>query len=249
LSPKGKSSGGPIFSSPPREYGRKDAILLAAERLFSQASYEAVSIRDIAVAAKVNSALIRYHFGTKEELYRTLFEERYHLITQSRKAAIEAIDIIPGEEAAVEQIVVAWVRPLLELAANRGSKNFVALLAREASDAAKDRRGIIAKYLDPSANICIDAFRRALPHANEGDIVQSYLWMIAGAMSTITAAGRARRLASRSDDPTSSTPLLDQLVTFVTSGILAITARGRNVPAERKPASRAGHKAGGKLPL
>jgi TetR/AcrR family transcriptional regulator len=64
-----------------RENGRKEDIVNAAERLFSQDSYAAVSIRDIATAAGVNSALIRYHFGTKEDLYRRLFERRYHLIT------------------------------------------------------------------------------------------------------------------------------------------------------------------------
>lgn len=207
---------------PARENGRKRDILAAAERLFSMAPYEAVSVRDVAAAAEVNSALIRYYFGSKDDLYRRLFSDRYHLITRRRVEALEAFDIVPGSRASVAGIVECWLRPLVELAASRESKHFAALLAREASDATMDRHSIVAEYLDPSAQICLQALRRALPDADEATIVHGYLWMIAAAMSTITASGRAQRLGAGA--PASQRPniLLTRLVTFASSGLVAL---------------------------
>src|ERR1700704_3227717 len=53
----------------PRTNRRSDDILDAALRLFSEQGYTAVSIKDIAKAGRVNSALIYYYFASKEHLF------------------------------------------------------------------------------------------------------------------------------------------------------------------------------------
>lgn len=45
------------------------ALLDAAEQLFTERSYDAVSTRDLADAAKVNLGAIQYHFGSKAKLF------------------------------------------------------------------------------------------------------------------------------------------------------------------------------------
>src|SRR5690606_17492801 len=51
------------------------ALLAAARTAFSRGGYAAASVRDIARAAGVNPALVRYHFGSKEGLYRKVIDE------------------------------------------------------------------------------------------------------------------------------------------------------------------------------
>lgn len=51
-------------------------IIRTAECLFAQKGYDGASVRDIAEAAGVNSAMISYYFGSKEGLIKALFEER-----------------------------------------------------------------------------------------------------------------------------------------------------------------------------
>ncbi len=51
--------------------GRK-AILEAAELLFAQKGYQAASIDNIAVAARVSRGLVHYHFHSKEDLFMEL---------------------------------------------------------------------------------------------------------------------------------------------------------------------------------
>ena len=49
----------------------KEDILNAAIKLFSERGFKGVSIREIATLANIHFASIRYHFGDKEELYKT----------------------------------------------------------------------------------------------------------------------------------------------------------------------------------
>lgn len=51
------------------------AILLAARRAFARRGYRGASVREIARAARVNPALIGYHFGSKEKLYARVIDE------------------------------------------------------------------------------------------------------------------------------------------------------------------------------
>ena len=125
-------------------------------------------------------------------------------------------------EGSVAGIVECWVRPLVELASKRESKHSIALLAREAGDATADARSVVSAHLDPSVEVCLQALRAALPGVEDTLIVQGCLWMIAAAMSTITAAGRAQRLAGRAPMPRRPDALLAPLVAFTAGGLLAI---------------------------
>ena len=50
----------------------KTKILDTAERLFAQKGFDAVSLRNIVEAAKVNLAAVHYHFGSKQALLLSL---------------------------------------------------------------------------------------------------------------------------------------------------------------------------------
>jgi AcrR family transcriptional regulator len=65
-----------------------EAIFDAAEELFSERGYSAVSVRDIAAKAGVSHALVHRYVGSKEQVYRGAL--------QRRETAIR--DAAPGEE-------------------------------------------------------------------------------------------------------------------------------------------------------
>jgi len=50
------------------------AILKAAIEAFSTKGFDGTSIRDVALAANVNHAIIRYHFGSKDDLWLAVFQ-------------------------------------------------------------------------------------------------------------------------------------------------------------------------------
>ena len=49
--------------------GTRQAILEAARDLFAAKGYQAATVRDIAAAARVDPALIRHYFGSKDDLF------------------------------------------------------------------------------------------------------------------------------------------------------------------------------------
>jgi AcrR family transcriptional regulator len=51
-------------------------LLDSAEMLFSQKGFDGTSVRDIAEAAGINTAMISYYFGSKEKLMEEIFERK-----------------------------------------------------------------------------------------------------------------------------------------------------------------------------
>jgi len=54
----------------------KNLILQTAETIFAENGYEGAAMRDIAAKAGINTALIYYHFDSKEHLYKSIFDLR-----------------------------------------------------------------------------------------------------------------------------------------------------------------------------
>lgn len=59
----------PAISTDTSKPNTKEALLDSAEALFGDRGYEAVGIREIVERANANLAAIKYHFGSKRDLY------------------------------------------------------------------------------------------------------------------------------------------------------------------------------------
>lgn len=87
-------------------------LVAAAASLFSEHGFRGVSIRQIARAAGTNSALVSYHFGSKEALFEEVIRasaaahvaDRMHQLTRARAA---------GEDLTLESLLCMYVEPLL----------------------------------------------------------------------------------------------------------------------------------------
>lgn len=75
-----------VFIGQKRTLITRKAILDAAVKAFSKYNFQDVSIRDIAEIAKVHHATIRYHFGSKENLWsevlKVIFENLRNMSSQ-----------------------------------------------------------------------------------------------------------------------------------------------------------------------
>ena len=95
------------------ETGPKRKLYDAAEQLFADKGFEAVSVRDITQLAKTNVAAVNYHFGSREGLL-TLVMMRYMTpVSEERLVRLEAVERKwAGKAAPLEEIIEAFVRPL-----------------------------------------------------------------------------------------------------------------------------------------
>jgi AcrR family transcriptional regulator len=138
------------------------AILLAAERLFAQHGYHAVSIRQIAQTAGVPLALVGYYFGPKTSC-STPSSSTGRARPRPGWSCCDSVLDAPGPEAACEQVVEAFVRPVLAQRASEEGEYYAQLVARELGFQTPEATRVLTEYFDPLANRFIDALMAVRP--------------------------------------------------------------------------------------
>jgi len=63
-----------------RSMSAETRILMAAEKVFAEKGLNGARASDIAALAQVPPSLINYHYGSKENLYRTVIENYYTIV-------------------------------------------------------------------------------------------------------------------------------------------------------------------------
>lgn len=66
------------------------SILDAARKAFAEKGFEAANIRDIAADAGVTHTLIRYHFGSKEELWKEVVTNMFQRLSQELREGMKS---------------------------------------------------------------------------------------------------------------------------------------------------------------
>ena len=79
------------------------AILDAAEKLFSERGFTAVTVRDIAAEAGVSHALVHRYLGSKQEVYRVMLARREDVI---RDAAPAEGDLLEASSLMLREAVL-----------------------------------------------------------------------------------------------------------------------------------------------
>ena len=77
------------FPLPKADTEKSQAILLAAEKLFSDSGYHITSVEDIAKAAGVSKGLVLYHFNSKTNLLQHLLINNIQTVAKQVEAIIQ----------------------------------------------------------------------------------------------------------------------------------------------------------------
>lgn len=209
---------------------KRERILQEAERLFALHGFHGASMRDIAAAAAVGVSVVVYHFATKHNLYRALFEQHKGLFEQ-RLSELRAITDFVAPDA-VERIVAAFAMPVMRLQATPEGRYYSLLTVREASDPQEASRGIIRDYYDPMAREFIAALQRALPGKSPEYLHWAYLFSV-GALVMNCFDERMARLSENRYHPGDIPAKERYLVRYIAAGI-------RGAPVLSTPGQAAG---------
>ena len=213
---------------------RKQAILLAAEKLFAQNGYHVVTIRQIAGEAGVPLALVGYYYGPKHELFHAIFAHWNHSI-EARVSALRAVNNNPADPRTLPRIIEAFTAPVLALRASPEGEYYALLVARELYHTTEEADRVLRGYFDPLAHAFIDALHVALPHATRGRVAWGYQFALGALLHHLTDS-RVERLSlgeNRSNDPAAATLLVD----FIVGGLRAVLPRPR-VPQNKSTSRR-----------
>ena len=103
----------------------RGAILDAAEELFAERGYDAVSLQEVADAAGVSRATPSYFFGSKEALYRAVLDR----VMEPAHDLVAAVRALGESGAPAETVIAQGVEGYLEFLASRPT--FVRLIEWE----------------------------------------------------------------------------------------------------------------------
>ena len=194
------------------------AILLAAEKLFAQRGYHAVSIRQIAEEAGVPLALVGYYFGPKHDLFHAIFAH-WNRTIEERLSALRATPHDPADPEALQRIIHAFVDPVLRLRASPEGEYYALLVARELAHAQEEADRVLRQFFDPLAHAFIDALHAVLPHASRAQVAWGYQFAL-GALMHHLSDRRVERL-SRGDNTANDPAAAPLLVAFIVGGLRA----------------------------
>lgn len=221
----------------PRRYAasprpdRRAAILLAAEKLFAERGYHAVSLRQIAAEAGVPLALVGYYYGAKHELIHAVFAHWQPTI-DARVARLRAV-MAGREPPTLRRVVQAFVEPVLALRASSEGQYYAALVAREVSfGATSDTGNVLAGMFDPMAHSFIDALHRLRPRWPRARAAWAYQFAT-GALVHHMVDMRVQRLSNGLNLPgdPAAVPLF---IDFITAGIEAVLPDKPRNPKETR---------------
>ena len=85
---------------------RSEELLIAAFDLFAERNFASVTIKDIGAAINVNTALIYYYFGNKDELFLAVLEQTYADIREAEREL--HLQDLPPIDALRALVVFTW---------------------------------------------------------------------------------------------------------------------------------------------
>ncbi|ACC70881.1 TetR/AcrR family transcriptional regulator [Paraburkholderia phymatum] len=144
----------------------KSRILDAAETLFIECGFDAMSLRQITSKAEVNLAAVNYHFGSKASLMHAMLSRRLDLLNEQRLKLLDRFDTLLGPRLTCEHVLGAMFIPALRVSRDTriGGKAFLRLLGRAYTDPSPFIRDFLGAHYASVAERFFDAFQRALPH-------------------------------------------------------------------------------------
>lgn len=142
----------------------RQRLLDAAEWLFIEKGYEAMSLRHITTRAGANLAAVNYHFGSKEALIQELLSQRLNRLNQERLQLLSAGESLATEKLDATAILGMLFVPAFRLShGNASGPAFMRLLGRVYSDPSPFVRSYLDEHYKSISGRFFEAFSKALP--------------------------------------------------------------------------------------
>ena len=199
----------------------REKLIQAAEALFAERGFDGTSVRDITTAAGVNSALVRYYFGSKEGLLSEVYTRHCEPLKRERKRLLDEFTVSKGG-LTLEKVIEAFVRPSLEVSRDRkGRSGFMRLRAILSAENSSLLEQLVAANFDESSRMFIKALGKCLPDLSRDDIFWRFHFLLGTIYYTGTGPQRIRMLSGGRCDPSDPKATTKHLVPFIAAGFRA----------------------------
>jgi AcrR family transcriptional regulator len=138
-----------------------ERLLEVAERLFARSGFDATSVRRITAGAGCNLAAVNYHFGSKQQLYESVFRRHFATLRHQR---VESVERTMAAGADLEAVLVAFGEAFLEpWVRDSEGRVLIELMDREMADPRLPADLFRREIADPVQAILVRAITTAEP--------------------------------------------------------------------------------------
>ena len=206
----------------PKGYEKlRSTILNEAELAFAEHGFAGARVRDIAAAADVNPALIRYYFGSKQELFDEVFRRRGGEISGARHVLLDRL-LDGNVKPSVEDIIRAYQQPQWDIKqSGSGGAAFVRLQARLHAEPEEHALRLRSEVYDASVKRYIQALSEELPDIPKNILSIRMAFLVGTYLFMLNDLGRLNDLTDGQIGTLQDHDMLDQLVRFLAAGITA----------------------------
>jgi AcrR family transcriptional regulator len=155
------------FRKPSRSVAQQQ-LIAAAERLFAESGIDAVSLRQINVAAKQkNSSAAHYHFGSKEALILAIYGARMESVNIRRESALAGLEA-GNQQQDIRALVETIVQPIVdEIDADDSGSAYIGFMAQAIGHPQLDLAALWQQEHSDGLVRVLKLLQAALPHLQE----------------------------------------------------------------------------------
>ncbi|OWR00218.1 TetR/AcrR family transcriptional regulator [Sphingopyxis witflariensis] len=198
----------------------KVRILDAAESLFSQFGYAAVTTRQIAQKAKVVLSALPYYFGSKREILRQILD-RYMRPMQIERARL--YEVVTAErlegQALVRRILEALLVPAF--GATQQHRVYFCLMGIMSTDPNPEVRELLNEVMGMYPTGIPAGFREAVPGLTDVEFYRRFYCVIGAMIYVQLDTGRMAYVTGNALDFSAPQENLDLMVNFFLAGLCA----------------------------
>ena len=203
----------------------KDRILDSAEALFAEHGFEGTSLRMITASADVNLASVNYHFHSKDDLIRAVFDRRIRPLNERRIESLQSCLDAAGEgPLPLEGIIRAFVRPVLLMRKEPHGAAVGRLFGRTYADPSGTARQAFFELMKEISRPFTEAFRRALPELDQLDLVWRMHFSVGVMAHTLAGSDHLKVVSGGRCDLSDVEGTLERMVTYIAAGLRAAPA-------------------------
>jgi AcrR family transcriptional regulator len=202
---------------------QKPRLLAAATRVFAERGYREASVREICSKADANIAMIKYYFGSKEELYLQVVMDAFEGLI-----ARHPIPEIPKEASGAEALrrLIRWLVGMI--LAKGKDRDLTRLTMREFQDPSPVLGDIVKRTAMPVQSVAVEVLDRVLPSGTPLEVKVRAFGLL---MALCTQYETSGPLLERLGMPMPSTDAeveahADAVSTFALAGLRALAAQG-----------------------
>ena len=207
-------------SGPGRPEGEsfaRERILNAAEATFADHGYAGTSFKKIVARARVTQALVTYYFGSKDALFKEVFLRRGREISLKRHEALLKLK----RPSSLHDVVLAYIRPALEMRRTREGRAFIRLQARMHTEPPRFAEHLRREVYDDTAREFHAAFRAAAPQLSERTAYWRLILVVGAYLYAHSDAHRMEKLSGGLCNTRDLDEMLRQITAFVVGGLSA----------------------------